>query len=181
MLFITGNTPAELKSKKNMTKVRKKAMGSYLQEKRPKNPVQGRQSRMQSEGSTDSRTHSVGSEQSEFEIVFSNSNISESASGGRKGVGRQPSSSSEPSPVESHATEPETQISSVRPSIGMILPSALIVSPSRTDVELPYDVTIPKPFQSIGKPLDPFRTMFNPNHPQISVQELKFYCITRSV
>jgi hypothetical protein len=181
LLFITGNTPAELKSKKNMTKVRKKAMGSYLQEKRPKNPVQGRQSRMQSEGSTDSRTHSVGSEQSEFEVVFSNSNDSKSAREVWKSVGRQPSSSSEPSPAESHATEPETQISSVRPSIGMIFPSALIVSPSRTGIQLEYDVTFPKPFQSIGKPLDPFRTMFNPNHPQISVEEIKFYCTTHPI
>ena len=174
LLFITGNTPAELKSKKNMTKVRKKAMGSYLQDKKPKNATKGRQSRMQSEGSTDSRTTSVGSDQPEIEVVILNGEISKSARG-KRSIDRRPSSPERPS-AESQATTPETQISRVRQSIDMILPSAPMVNPSRTDVELEYDVTAPKPFQSIGKPLDPFRTMFNPNHPRISVEELKFYC-----
>jgi hypothetical protein len=75
LLFITGNTPAELKSKKNMAKVRKKAMGSYLQEKQPKNPVQGRQSRIQSEASTDSDMYSVESELREIEYIFLHSKV----------------------------------------------------------------------------------------------------------
>ncbi|KAF2792877.1 hypothetical protein K505DRAFT_418159 [Melanomma pulvis-pyrius CBS 109.77] len=42
LLFITGNTPAELKSKKNMTKVRKKAMSNYLEkEKKPRTAAAG--------------------------------------------------------------------------------------------------------------------------------------------
>jgi hypothetical protein len=178
LLFITGNTPAELKSKKNMTKVRKKAMGSYLQEKNPKRVVRGRMARMQSEGSTDSRTSSVGSNQHEPDGVNSNSDLLKMAAWEKKWAERRPSSP-ERSPTD-QADGPETQISRVQQSIDMILPSAPMVSPSRTDVELEYDVTVPKPFQSIGKPLDPFRTMFNPSHPRISVEELKFYCMVAS-
>jgi hypothetical protein len=39
----------------------------------------------------------------------------------------------------------------------------------------PYDVYEPPPFVSIGKSLDPFRTMFQSAHPATSIEELKFY------
>jgi hypothetical protein len=43
-------------------------------------------------------------------------------------------------------------------------------------VPIPYDTYTPPPFVSIGKSLDPFRTMFQSSHPGVSVEELKFHC-----
>lgn len=189
LLFITGNTPAELKSKKNMTKVRKKAMGSYLEkEKKPKTAATGR-ARLHSEGSSDSRT-SIGSDQDAVEIP--NSEVLKIYRGETRKPGRRPSSpvrspasgshdQQAASPEAQTQTQTQTQVARVRQSIDMILPSAPIVNPSRTDVKLEYDETAPRPFQSIGKPLDPFRTMFQAHHPRISVEELKFHCTYLSI
>jgi hypothetical protein len=57
-----------------------------------------------------------------------------------------------------------------------VLPAAPIVLPSRRNIKLPYDDYLPPPFVSIGKAIDPFQTMFQSSHPQISVEELKFHC-----
>jgi hypothetical protein len=72
LLFITGNKPADFKSKKKMTKVRKKAMGSYLQENKPKIADQGRTARIQGEGFTDSRAISVGSNEHDADVMIPN-------------------------------------------------------------------------------------------------------------
>jgi hypothetical protein len=64
LLFITDNTPADFKSKKNMT--------NYLQEKKPKIADQGRTARIQGEGFTDSRTISVGSNEQETDVMIPN-------------------------------------------------------------------------------------------------------------
>lgn len=164
-----------------MTKVRKQAMGSYLQDKKPKNAVQKRQSRAQRGASTDSKANSAASDQQETDVVNPNGPVLEVGERERKKKDGRTPSSPRLSPQERQPRKPETQVSRVRQGIGQIFPSAPMVSPSRTDVKLAYDVTAPAPFQSIGKPLDPFRTMFNPNHPRISVEELKFYCMSKSV
>lgn len=66
LLFITSNNPADFKLKKVMTRVRKKAMGSYLEAVKPNS--HGRRSRLRSEDSTESRT-SVGSDQNETGLI----------------------------------------------------------------------------------------------------------------
>lgn len=179
LLFITGTTPAELKSKTNMTKVRKKAMDSYLEkEKKPTSAAQGCRPRLHSEASTDSPT-SIGSDQQEIDILIPNREVLKIVRGENRKGGRWPSSPLRSPASSSHDTQaayPEARMARVRQSRGVILPSAPIVRPSRTDVKLEYDEKVPRPFQSIGKPLDPFRTMFQAHHPRISVEGLKFHC-----
>lgn len=58
----------------------------------------------------------------------------------------------------------------------LLLPTPPMVAPMRSEFALPYDNYHPRPFQSIGRPLDPFRTMHQSSHPQVSVEELKWYC-----
>ncbi|KAF2240482.1 hypothetical protein BU26DRAFT_442516, partial [Trematosphaeria pertusa] len=175
LLFITGNSPADFKSKKNMTKVRKKAMGSYLEkEKKPRDSLkeQEQRSRLTSVDSTGSRA-STSSEQQD---VISNTEAIRIFHGESRRPGRRASSPAS-SVHEQRTVSPEAQIARIpKPSVDFVLPSAPIVLPMRTGVELPYDKFAPRPFESIGKPLDPFRAMFQANHPRVSVEELKWYC-----
>ncbi|KAF2447506.1 hypothetical protein P171DRAFT_382390, partial [Karstenula rhodostoma CBS 690.94] len=171
LLFITGTSLEDFKSRKNMTIVRKKVMGTYLKDKKPRRSQKEQQgsSSIDSAGSREG----VGSDQQD---VISNSEAMRlmNADGSRRKSSQGTSFTSSP---ETTRQTPESQVSRL-PSIIMdfVLPSAPIVIPSRTGVPLPYDETSPRPFQSIGKPLDPFRTMFQASHPQVSVEELKFHC-----
>ncbi|KAL5462453.1 hypothetical protein PMIN06_001602 [Paraphaeosphaeria minitans] len=172
LLFITGTSLEDFKSRKNMTSVRKKAMGSYLKEK-PK----ASQKEQQSAGrwSTDSASSraSVGSDQKDF-ISNSEAIMLMTGDGRRRKSLQTTAITSSP---ESIRRTPKSQVSWLpRITMDAVLPNAPIVVPSRTGVPLPYDETSPKPFQSIGKPLDPFRTMFQASHPLVSVEELKFHC-----
>ena len=170
-----------------MTKVRKKAMGSYLEkEKKPKNSAQGQRSRLQSEDSTGSRA-SVGSDQQDVPVAhIPNSEVLQMSRGQKRSSGRpsspirSPGSSShdgQAASPDNQKKEQNNQLSRVRHAFDNLLPSAPIVRPMRTNVTLVYDETAPGPFQSIGRPLDPFRTMFQAHHPRISVEELKFHCM----
>jgi hypothetical protein len=159
-----------------MTKVRKQAMGSYLQkEKKPRS----QRARLQSEDSTGSRV-SIGSDHQESgDGVISNREALKIW----RGESRRPRKQST-SPVKSPASSgqgqkapsPETQISRIPPPIDIILSLSPMVQPMRTGLPLPYMQTSARPFQSIGKPLDPFRTLFQAHHPRVSVEELKFHC-----
>ncbi|KAF1965523.1 hypothetical protein BU23DRAFT_560987 [Bimuria novae-zelandiae CBS 107.79] len=165
LLFITGTSLEDFKTRTNMTRVRKKAMGSYLKEKKPRGTEKDAQHRPR-EDSMGSRS-SVGSEQQD---AIPNSEAIKLMDWDRR-------KSSHSTPELHTRLTPDAQVSRLpRISMDFVLPSAPIVVPSRTGVPLPYDETVPKPFQSIGKPLDPFQTMFQSSHPKVSVEELKFYC-----
>lgn len=166
-----------------MTKVRKKAMGSYLENQKEKNPKSsiGQRSRLHSEDSTASRT-SVGSDQQDVvDELISNSEALKIFRGESRRPGRRPSSplrSPASSGNDPHAaSSPDSQISRIPKPLHIVLPSAPMVRPMRSGIVLDYDATSPRPFQSIGKPLDPFQTMFQASAPQISVEELKFHCM----
>ncbi|KAF2652864.1 hypothetical protein K491DRAFT_560157, partial [Lophiostoma macrostomum CBS 122681] len=174
--FITGNKPADFKARNVMTKVRKQAMGSYLQkEKKPR----AQRARLQSEDSTGSRTSITSDQQESADGVLSNREALKIWRGESRRP-RKKSTSPVRSPASSshgqNATNSETQISRIPPSIDIVLSSVPIVQPMRTGVPLPYMQTSARPFQSIGKPLDPFRTLFQAHHPRVSVEELKFHC-----
>ncbi|KAL1607672.1 hypothetical protein SLS60_002607 [Paraconiothyrium brasiliense] len=170
LLFITGTSLEDFKSTTNMTNVRKKAMGSYLKEKKPRGAQ--KEHRGPKEDPSGSRS-SFGSDQQD---IISNSEAIRLMNGDSRRKSSQ-NTLFQSSPKTRTRKTPESQVSRL-PTISMdfVLPSAPIVIPSRTGVPLPYDETSPKPFQSIGKPLDPFRTMFQASHPQVSVEELKFHC-----
>lgn len=171
LLFITGTSLEDFKSRKNMTSVRKKAMGSYLRDRKPREPHQEQHGRS-SIDSAGSRS-SVGSDQQD---VISSSEAIRFINGDSNRRKSSQSTAFTSSPEVTRRT-PESQVSRLpRITMDFVLPSAPIVIPSRTGIPLPYDETSPKPFQSIGKPLDPFRTMFQASHPQVSVEELKFHC-----
>ncbi|KAF2686479.1 hypothetical protein K458DRAFT_198548 [Lentithecium fluviatile CBS 122367] len=170
LLFITGTTPEEFKSKKNMTKVRKKAMGSYLEKGKQPREASRDSLRGVSEGSTYSRSNfgiDDVMENSEALMMWKDE-------GGRPGWrAGTPTDST----YERSVSTPDSQHSTM-PSMAMdfMLPTAPMVLPSRTDVALPYDHYTPKPFESIGKPLDPFSSMYQASHPKVSVEQLKWYC-----
>ncbi|KAF2276050.1 uncharacterized protein EI97DRAFT_433461 [Westerdykella ornata] len=177
LLFITGTKPADFKARGVMTQVRKQAMDSYLKkEKRPRknNPRSGKQS--EDDDSQGSTRGSVGSEEPDVvDAVLASSDALSVYQGDRK---RKPTSSI-PSPASSghgRTTPDSTRIPRIPPVLDMVLSSAPIVQPMRAGIPLPYMQTSPRPFQSIGKPFDPFRTMFQSHHPFVSVEELKWHC-----
>lgn len=172
LLFITGTSLEDFKSRKNMTSVRKKAMGSYL-EKKPR--VSRKEQQSTGRSSIDSGS-SLASSNSDQKDVISNTEAIRLMNGDARRRKESQSSALTSSPESTRRTPTPQSSRLQRITMDFIMPSAPIVLPSRTGVPLPYDETSPKPFQSIGKPLDPFRTMFQSSHPQVSVEELKFHC-----
>jgi hypothetical protein len=169
-LFITGSTPEEFKSKKNMTKIRKKAMGSYIEKgKRPRDP--SREARQKA------RQGSMCSGSSfESDDFFSNSEALVVWKDDHSQPAVRPSTPTD-STYERSVGTPDSQSSEILGmSMDLLLPNAPMVLPPRTDVALPYDQFTSRPFESLGKPLDPFRSMFQASHPKVSVEELKWYC-----
>ncbi|KAJ4320178.1 hypothetical protein N0V94_003539 [Neodidymelliopsis sp. IMI 364377] len=163
--FIVGNSPAELRSKKNMTIVRKQAMQSFLKtdKKVAKKP---RGSSLRSEESFMSQS-SIGS-QDEFSV--------DAPEREEEGNGRRQSSTAL-STVSRHgrqSSSPEAQMSSVR-----VLEASPIVLPSRTNdrgQRLPYDREKTPLFASFGEGVDPFGTMFQSRYKMVSVEKMKFLC-----
>lgn len=160
-------------------------MGSYLKEKKPRGAVQGQQHGTR-EGSMGSRS-SIGSDHQD--------NMPSSETFGLlNGHGTRESSktvSFDGSPHSQRRLTPEAQASRLaRTPMDFILPSAPMVLPPRTGVTLVYDKLEPAPFesiarkedfeqqphQSIGRPVDPFRSMFQASHSKVSVEDLKFHC-----
>ncbi|CAO2652015.1 Nn.00g002980.m01.CDS01 [Neocucurbitaria sp. VM-36] len=72
-------------------------------------------------------------------------------------------------------TESQELEAKANPLIPSTVSQAPTVLPMRTHGSLPYDHFIPPLLQSIGKSLDPFRTSFSQQAPQVSVEELKFH------
>ncbi|KAJ4367435.1 hypothetical protein N0V83_007018 [Neocucurbitaria cava] len=170
--FITGNTPNELRSKKNMTTVRKKAMDHFLKDGKKGNGKSrdsaDRSTRLNSEASDKSRS-SIGSHEAGNDGQLVARPTSQQRTTRRKQKSRTTSSTN-------HGSSPDSQVARFQGPGGSVLPPAPIVLPMRTNVQLPYDNHVPPPLGSIGKSLDPFRTMFQATHPHVSVEELKFHC-----
>ncbi|KAF2639872.1 hypothetical protein P280DRAFT_402734, partial [Massarina eburnea CBS 473.64] len=167
LTFITGTTPADFKTKKNMTTIRKKAMGSYLGKGKPRDSKKERR-RLSRETSTGSGA-SVGSDVQDYHP---------SNDAPKKWSEKDSNHSPTESPYDHEKAKPEVQKDSRMPRMTgeLILPSAPIVIPSRETWALPYYEHIPGPFQSIGKPLDPFATIYQSSHPRVSVETLKYHC-----
>ncbi|KAH7114465.1 hypothetical protein B0J11DRAFT_511191 [Dendryphion nanum] len=171
VVWITGTNPDDFKKRHVMTKIRKKAMASHLDQKRPKQNASKEPSRprQHSEGSTASRA-SVGSNKNADDITPTSEAL-------RMYYSKQSSPAKSPGPtLEQQAAFQNAEIAAALSTIGNMVYTTPIVQPPRTHIPLEYDLTALRPFQSIGKPLDPFRTMFNPSNPRISVEDLKFHC-----
>lgn len=137
-------------------------MGSYLKEKGPRRATREQASRPR-EDLPRSR------------VIIGSDQPGNSSNGESKVSSNMASSQGDPG---SHRRMTPAAQASRLPWISMdfVLPSAPIVTPSRDGVTLPYDEFLPGPFQSLGKPLDPFQSMFQSSQPRVSVEELKFYC-----
>jgi hypothetical protein len=169
LLFITGTTPDELRSKKNMTKVRKKAMGSYLEKgKRPREEELSEAQRRGREGSASTCSRS------NFDKEETRSRSTALATWREEDQRR--SAAREDTPTDSTYTYVRSDMTPEPHPFDVFLAGPPMVPPMRSDVALPYDHYTPGPFESIGKPLDPFSTMYQASHPRVSVEELKWYC-----
>ncbi|KAH3918475.1 hypothetical protein HBH56_037160 [Parastagonospora nodorum] len=184
LIFITGASPADFKTKTNMNIVRKKAMDSFLK-------GDGKSSSKSKSSAGRSRFSSVDSESRgsnksklsvvSLEPVTESSAIPTTISHGAESVvhtrASSPSRSSvTPSSHDQDTSGPEGAVVRKQQSGSFVLPAVPIFLRCEKGVPIPYDAYMPQPFQSIGKSLDPFRTMFQASHPGVSVEELKFHC-----
>jgi hypothetical protein len=185
LIFITSaTTPAEFRSKKNMNIVRKQAMSFHLNSddrktsKKPKSSAgRSRISSVESDsrGSRQSKL-SVGSQ----DAITDFSTIPTTASQGAESIGRAKATSSSRSSVAPSSLDEDVTyagpVARTQQPHDFITPVAPLFSACKNTTPAPFDTYIPAPFVSIGKNIDPFRTMFQSSHPSVSVEELKFYC-----
>lgn len=167
-----------------MTAVRKKAMDAWLKSdgkptKKAKSPTgRSRFSSVDSDsrGSTRSKL-SVGSQDAVTEL----STIPTSLSVGTGSAVPAMEESLNGSPVTpgSYDVEPagvEETVYATHQSQELVVPQAHLFFKCRPEAPMPYNSHIPPPFVSLGKNIDPFRTMFQSSHPGVSVEDLKFRC-----
>jgi len=165
-----------------MTVVRKKAMDAFLKgdkktSRKSKSPAD--RSRLDSVDSGSRVSHGSRSSITNDDAATEASTVPTTVSQGTESVKRTTTISPNRSPAPSNyeqVTSAEGSAARTQRPRDFILPAAPIVLPCRRSVPLPYDTHVPPPFVSIGKALDPFRTMFQSSHPSVSVEELKFYC-----
>ncbi|KAF2019023.1 hypothetical protein BU24DRAFT_110733 [Aaosphaeria arxii CBS 175.79] len=199
LLFITTTNPDGFKSRTNMTKIRKKAMGSFLEnEKKQAGPSSmrgGKRARLQSEDSNASRSSAASTisdpEAPDREIMPNDEAIKiyrkdkrsprQRFSDRNSNISSSNNSNNGDSPVStgSQANQKVAIVSLRSNSKPQPWIEIVMVQPSRKG-PLIYDETAPRPFESLaeplGTPLDPFDTMFNPPSPYISIQHLKWHC-----
>lgn len=171
-----------------MTQVRKQAMDSYL--KKEKNPNDRLRKQSDDSNSGASRS-SIGSEQQDaVDAVIAGkdeNDLKDDANSEGSQIARRRSSdlhSAASSNTEQRNVTSSHRISRIPATLDMVLAAAPMVQPMRTDIDLPYMKfahsafqSIGNPQESLGKPLDPFRTMYQASHPLVSVEELKFHCM----
>ncbi|KAF9695856.1 hypothetical protein EKO04_005974 [Ascochyta lentis] len=170
--FIVGNTPAEMKSKKHMTIVRKAAMRSFLEHDKKTDKKHSR-IQFRNEDSKASRPSTENHDEPLDDSVHEEwigLNRAEN-----KGYRKQSKASwSTISQRSQEISILETQTSSVH-----VLEPPPIVVPSRTDDQgrkLPYDRRETPLFVSFGEGIDPFGTMFQSRYKLVSVERMKFLC-----
>jgi len=172
--FITGNKPADFRSKKTMTAVRKKAMNSFLKTDKSKageSHVSTERSNRDASGTPlpSGATQHTAEENATNDVVHRRK-ISTV-------VKRANSIDCVPSIASSSS---QVQFSIPKAHITNATAPALLIIPSRKkeDVQggLLFDEWAVPPLRSIGKSLDPFRTMYQSSHPRVSVEELKHHC-----
>lgn len=167
-----------------MTTVRKKAMDAFLKGDRKtvrnaKSPAE--RSRFSSVDSGSRASNRSRSSVGRDDAFTDNSTMPTTVSQGvpsitRTKAGSPTRSSVAPSSHDQDAQSTEGAVARVQRFREFVLEDAPLVTPARDNVPLPYDAYQPGPFVSIGKSLDPFRTMFQSSHPGVSVEQLKFHC-----
>lgn len=185
--WVTSTDLDGFKDKNVMKKVRKAAMHDYLR-KNLKHPacLHGNGTYEQRVGD---RIPSVGSGISDGQepSLTSNERALRVINGGRS---RRPSPQSDLTRSITHVEDEDPPLGSLAvqspnsPQLGMENMISIPISiPVQTPVvvpprlgRLPYDRVTVGPLQSLGAPLDPFRTMPQVSHPRVSIEELKIHC-----
>jgi len=187
--WVTSNDLDGFKDRKVMRKVRKVVMDNHLK-KNPKHSTHPHENR-DHEQMVENRIRSVGSGISDGQesSLTSNERALRVINGERS---RRLSSQSDLTQSTTHVEDedPPSDSLAVRPpnspQLGMENMISIPISiPVQTPVvvlprlgRLPYDRVVVGPFQSLGAPLDPFRTMPQVSHPRVSIEELKTHCET---
>ncbi|KAE8842432.1 hypothetical protein HRS9139_01729 [Pyrenophora teres f. teres] len=164
--WITANTPDGFRKKEVMHEVRQGAMLSFLKKEKTSDDA----SRAGSEVSDRSRSSLEGRGATKSR---SGATSKRKSSSGNK----QSSPTKPPKPINNtqNAPRPDTQV--VRAARRQShLPRGPLVVPARTDQVHPFDIFPMPPLVSIGENIDPFRTMFQSTHPNVSVTALKHHC-----
>ncbi|KAL6708422.1 hypothetical protein ACN47E_002685 [Coniothyrium glycines] len=167
--FITATNPKEMKSKKVMTIVRKQAMGHYLENEK-KEPKSER-SRVNSEASDLSR-NSITS----IDGAGPSTRPKMSRRGGGKRSQESPSESLRPSTNTNRDSNASMQLVRSQGYIEVVLDAEPLFKPMAPRETRVFDRSDVPMLKSIGKSLDPFRTMFHSSNPHVSSEELKHAC-----
>lgn len=172
--FITGNKPADFRSKKTMTAVRRKAMDSFLKTDKSKDGASRSSAERSNSDASDTQVP-PGAAQHAVEANTGNDLANRREN---RDVAKRPSSiGSAPSNLSSSS---EMQVRMPRAHTTIATAPTLLIIPSRKkeDVQggLLFDEWVVPPLRSIGKSLDPFRTMYQSSHPRVSVEALKHHC-----
>lgn len=171
-----GGSLKELKSKKNMTVVRKKAMRHYLTHedgrKKSSGGEQPRQASVDSSGSQRSQ---------EATVALINNDVATNQNDPSFRSRRVQSSTTRPPTLQQaqHASIPESQMSDMETMTRNFEATTLIELPRPSDDDgrpLPYDRRPYPLFVSFGQNVDPFKTMFQSSYPRVSVEQMKFLC-----
>lgn len=166
LTFITSTSDLnEFSKKENKTTVRKQAMDFHL-------TSEGKGHRRKSESKALPRNNSAPSDASSaVSQDWLGASSTNPTTVSLVATSRASVSSSHESFASNHHALPVAR----RRSPEGILPAGPIVQPSGKG-PLPYDNIRPPLFESIGKSLDPFGTMFQARHPLVSVEHLKLDC-----
>lgn len=151
-----------MKSKDKMKTVRKAAMRHHLEEKDKKS----REIRLISQGSNGSN-ETQDANQAQLDTTRNAPTKLE--------VPRPAARSPQPRHSK-HFSSTEIQRSTIYGPQEMVLDAAPVVTPMRTHIILEYDAEKTPLFSSLGKGVDPFKTMFQSSYPRVSVENLKFLC-----
>lgn len=168
--FITAGKPADFRSKKTMTEVRKKAMDSYLKNEKSKDHA-STSSTEESNSVVPEGTFSQSITQL-ASIATDSVRLPQSTTGRqRPGVIQQM-----PHVHRDSSSSPSNQVAKLHSSFASVLRPADLITPSRKGIELPFDVKRIPEIRSLGIPLDPFGTMFQSSNALVSVEKLKWHC-----
>ncbi|CBX92483.1 hypothetical protein LEMA_P051890.1 [Plenodomus lingam JN3] len=171
--FITAAKPADFRSKKTMTAVRKTAMASFLKNEKSKE-ISSRDSTDESNGVASDGSFSQVATQTAVNTSDTSDSLHPPKCSNRK---QQPVSTRQPPHIHLDTpSSPQNQVARLHTPIASLSKPAELITPSRQGIELPFDIKVVPELRSLGKALDPFGTMFQSSNSLVSVEKLKWHC-----
>jgi hypothetical protein len=176
LIFITGGSKrTSFKSKGNMTLVRKKAMAAFLKENSTSKKKPKYLEKLSKLSSVDSESENSWRSNSSVGDWDTTTDLSTVSTEDPRRTTTGFSATSFTGTYSDDQDPSNTPTASAQGVHNFVIPAAPMFLPCQTGVPQPYDAFTPPPLVSIGKSMDPFRTMFQQSHPSVSVEELKFH------